>query len=49
MGGESADPEQMAEMRQVFTHAMEQARQMNQEPGATDGLWKGFQGLEVNS
>ena len=39
MGGESADPEQMAEMRQVFTHAMEQARKMNQEPGATDGLW----------
>jgi hypothetical protein len=40
MGGESADSEQMAEIRQAFSHAMEQARQISQEPGATDGMWK---------
>ena len=40
MGGENADPEKMAEMRQVLSHAMEQARQISHEPGAADGMWK---------
>jgi hypothetical protein len=39
IGGENADPEQMAEMQQVFSQAMEQARQIDQKPGATDGMW----------
>jgi hypothetical protein len=40
MGGESADPEQMAEMRQIFSHALEQARQTSYEHGATEGMWR---------
>ena len=38
--GENADPEQMAQMKQIMVQAMERARQTSDKKGAADGLWK---------
>ncbi len=38
--GENADPEQMAQMQQFMAQAMNQAKQINMDKGAANGLWK---------
>ena len=38
--GENADPEQVAQMQQIMAQAMNQARQINMDKGAANGLWK---------
>ena len=38
--GENADPEQLAKMQQIMSQAMNQAKQINMEKGAANGLWK---------
>ncbi|MFV9644726.1 MAG: DUF4412 domain-containing protein [Desulfobacterales bacterium] len=40
--GENADPEQMAQMQQIMTQALDldRARQTSEDEGAADGLWK---------
>ncbi len=38
--GKDADPEQVARMQETMTRAMDQARKIDMEKGAADGLWK---------
>ena len=38
--GENADSEQMAQIQQIMAQAMNQARQINMDKGAANGLWK---------
>lgn len=40
MGGEGSDPEKAAQLREIFTQALAQAREMEVEPGAADDMWK---------
>lgn len=38
--GENADPEQMAQMQQIMSQAVNRAKQINMNKGAAVGLWK---------
>ena len=38
--GENADPERIAQMQQIMARAMKQAKQINMDEGAANGLWK---------
>ncbi len=38
--GENADPEQMEQLQQIMTQAMNTSRQINMDKGAASGLWK---------
>jgi len=38
--GEDADPEQMNKMQQIMAQAMNQAKQINMNKGAAEGLWQ---------
>jgi len=40
MGGEGSDPEKAAQLREIFTQALAQAREMDVEPGAAEDMWK---------